>query len=107
MFRLNLIKRLQEHGYKVYAIAPDDQYSVKLKMQGIEYVPVEMDNKGTNPKNDFKLVYDLYNIYKVISPDMILHFTIKPNIYGSIAARMLNIPVINNITGLGTVFFER
>lgn len=106
MFRLNLIKILQKSGFRVFAIAPEDKYSIKLKMQGIEYIPVHIDNKGTNPNNDFKLVYDLYNIYKNISPDVILHFTIKPNIYGSIAARILKIPVINNITGLGTVFLN-
>lgn len=106
MFRMNLIRQLQETGFKVFAIAPYDEYSEKLKKLGVEYIPVSIDNKGTNPKNDLKLMYDLYNIYKKLSPDCILHFTIKPNIYGSIAARFLKIPVINNITGLGTVFLN-
>lgn len=106
MFRLNLIKELQKSGYEIFAIAPYDEYSNKLKDIGVKYVPVSIDNKGTSPKNDLKLIYNLYVIYKEISPDVILHFTIKPNIYGSIAARFLKIPVINNITGLGTVFLN-
>lgn len=106
MFRMNLIKHLQERDFKVIAIAPYDEYSSKLEEQGIEYIPISMNNKSTNPKDDIKLIYDLYSIYKAFSPDCILHFTIKPNIYGSMAAQLLQIPVINNITGLGTVFLK-
>jgi glycosyltransferase involved in cell wall biosynthesis len=106
MFRMNLIKQLQERGFKVIAIAPYDEYSNKLQEQGVEYIPISINNKGTSPKDDLKLIYNLYTIYKIFSPDCILHFTIKPNIYGSIAAQLLRIPVINNITGLGTVFLK-
>ncbi len=106
LFRRNLIKQLQKKGYKVFAVAPHDEYSTKLKELEVVHLSVNIDNKGTNPKNDLKLIYDLYHIYKSISPDIILHFTIKPNIYGSIAAKFLHIPVINNITGLGTVFLQ-
>lgn len=106
IFRVNLIKQLQETGYKIFAIAPYDEYSEKLKELRVEYIPVSIDNKGTSLKNDLKLMYDLFTIYKKLSPDCILHFTIKPNIYGSIAAKLLKVPVINNITGLGTVFVQ-
>lgn len=106
MFRMNLIKRLQTAGFQIYAVAPYDEYSEKLKDFGVEYLPISMDNKGTSPKNDLKLIYDLYTVYNELSPDCILHFTIKPNIYGSIAAKFLRIPVVNNITGLGTVFMK-
>ncbi len=106
VFRLNLIRALQENGCRVIAIAPTDKYSLELEKHGVEYIPVDIDNKGTNPAKDAKLLVSLYKIYKATRPDAILHFTIKPNIYGSIAAGMLKIPVINNVTGLGTAFLS-
>ena len=106
MFRLNLIHKLQEAGYDVIAIAPYDEYSDRLAIEGVQHISVNIDNKGTSPLEDLKLIKDLYAIYKEIKPDIILQYTIKPNIYGSIAARLADIPVINNITGLGTVFLN-
>lgn len=85
-FRLGLLKALQEEGYKIVAIAPRDEYSEKLEALGFEYHNIDINNKGTNPLEDAKLVYDFYKLYKYISPDVILQYTIKPNIYGSIAA---------------------
>ncbi len=66
-----------------------------------------MDSRGINPLKDFALILELRGIYKKISPDIILHYTIKPNIYGSIAAAMLGIPTVNNVCGLGTVFLRQ
>jgi len=106
MFRLKLILKLKEAGYDVVAIAPYDEYSKQLQMEGVKYIPVNMDNKGTSPLADLLLIKNLFILYKEIQPDVILHYTIKPNIYGSIAARLVGIPVINNITGLGTVFLR-
>lgn len=105
-FRLGLLKALQQEGYEIVAIAPKDSYSEKLKAMGFGYHEVKMNNKGTNPLEDTKLVYDLYKLYKQVAPDIILQYTIKPNIYGSVAAKMLQIPVISNISGLGTVFLN-
>lgn len=106
MFRLKLIHKLQEVGYDVIAIAPYDEYSDRLVSEGVKYIPVSIDNKGTSPLADLKLIKNLFTIYKEIKPDIILQYTIKPNIYGSIAAGFAGIPVINNITGLGTVFLN-
>jgi len=104
--RLNLIKNLQNKGYKIFVIAPRDDYSDKLIEKGIIYIPITMKNDGTNPFEDLKLLLAFYKIYKKVRPDVVLHFTIKPNIYGSFVANKLNIPVINNITGLGTIFLH-
>ncbi len=105
-FRLGLLKALQENGYKVVAIAPEDDYSPKLEREGIKFFPITM-SMGTNPFEDFKLTTEFYRLYKQAEPDVILHYTIKPNIYGTIAAKMLNIPSINNIAGLGTLFVKQ
>jgi glycosyltransferase involved in cell wall biosynthesis len=65
-----------------------------------------MDSRGANPLKDLALIFELYGIYKKVKPDVILHYTIKPNVYGSLAASLLKIPVINNVCGLGTVFLK-
>jgi len=105
-FRLGLLKALQEVGYRVIAIAPTDEYSKNLEELGIEHHNITINNKGTNPIEDVKIIFAFYKLYKELSPDVILQYTIKPNIYGSMAAGMLGIPVISNISGLGTVFLN-
>lgn len=105
-FRIGLLKALQKEGYKIVCVAPHDDYSKELKNLGFEYHNIQMNNKGTNPLEDLKLIKDYYNLYKKINPDVILQYTIKPNIYGSIAARLSGKKVISNISGLGTVFLN-
>jgi len=105
-FRVGLLKALQEEGYKIIAIAPYDEYAQKLEDLGFEYHEIKMNNKGTNPLEDAKLIWDFYRLYKKLNIDALLHYTIKPNIYGAMAAKMLGVPVIANISGLGTVFLE-
>ncbi len=105
-FRLGLLKALQVQGYRVVCIAPKDEYSAKLESYGFEYCEIQMNNKGTNPLEEAKLLWDFYRIYKKVAPDFILQYTIKPNIYGSLSAGILGIPVISNISGLGTVFLS-
>jgi glycosyltransferase involved in cell wall biosynthesis len=106
-FRKGLIESLQKEGHQIICIAPEDNYS-KFLVEDLncEYIPIKLDNKGSNPFKDFFYAYGLYQIYSFVKPDMILHFTIKPNIYGTLAAKLLGIPVINNVCGLGTVFLH-
>ena len=105
-FRLGLIRALKEKGYRVLLIAPRDDYTEKLEAEGFLYYEIKMNNKGVNPLEDLKLTRDFYKLYQEIKPNIIFNYTIKPNIYSSLAAKKLNIPVINNITGLGTVFLN-
>lgn len=106
-FRLKLLKSLQEDGHEIYTVAFPDEYSEKLKEQGFGFVPINLNNNSTNPFEDLKSIYSYYCIYKKIRPDVICHNAIKPNIYGTIAAGMLKIPVVNNISGLGTLFIKK
>ena len=94
-------------GFEVTAIAPEDDYSQRLKDLGCDYHPVEIVGTGANPIKDIKTFLLLRRIYKKVEPDIVLHYTIKPNIYGTLAARSLGIPCINNVSGLGTVFLDR
>lgn len=106
-FRMGLIRKLIEEGHEVHVIAPKDEYSCKLVEVGCIYHKVRMDSRGANPIKDSALIAELFLIYRNVNPDAVLHFTIKPNIYGSIAAALLNIPVVNNVCGLGTVFLKK
>jgi len=105
-FRMGLIRALKEQGYHIVLIAPKDDYSDRLEGLGCKHYHIDIDNKGTNPIEDTKLLYQFYKLFKTIKPDMVLIYTIKPNIYGSIVSKLLNIPTINVIAGLGTVFLN-
>lgn len=103
---MGLLKALQADGYRIVAIAPRDTFSHKLEELGFEYYEIKMNNKGTNPFEDLKLTADFYRLFKTIKSDVTLHYTIKPNIYGTLAATLAGVPVINNVSGLGTVFLD-
>ena len=94
-------------GHDVHTVAPHDSYTHCLEEAGCTHHHVHMDSRGANPIRDFGLVLEFWNIYRKMKPDVVLHYTIKPNIYGTLAASMLNIPVINNVCGLGTVFLKK
>ncbi len=106
-FRLGLVKALIENNHELHAIAPHDEYSQKLENLGCIYHPLKMDSRGVNPIKDTALFFELFSLYKKVKPDVILHYTIKPNIYGTLAATTLGIPVINNVCGLGTAFLQK
>jgi len=104
-FRFGLIKELLKN-YEVIIVAPKDEYSEKLIDLGCKYYDIYIDRKGTNPINDLKTFWQYYRLYKKIKPDLIFHYTIKPNIYGTIAAKLNNIPSIAITTGLGYMFIN-
>lgn len=106
-FRVPLLKALQKEGHQIYTVANKDEYSEKLINEGFNFEEIKSNNNATNPLEDLKAIYSYYKIYKKINPAVICHNAIKPNIYGSIAAGLLNIPVINNISGLGTLFIKK
>jgi glycosyltransferase involved in cell wall biosynthesis len=105
-FRMNFVRNLMDQGYEVHTIAPHDDYTHLLEEAGCIHHKTRMDSRGANPIKDSALIAELYFIYRKVRPDVILHYTIKPNVYGTIAATLLKIPVINNVCGLGTVFLK-
>jgi glycosyltransferase involved in cell wall biosynthesis len=106
-FRSGLIKAMIGHGYQVTAVAPDDEYSPRLKEVGCQFVGLPMDNHGKHPGRDLLLLTRYIRLLRAEQPHIYLGYTIKPNVYGSIAAHLLRIPVVNNIAGLGTTFVEQ
>lgn len=105
-FRMSLLQALLAEGHEVAAIAPADAYTPHLRAAGCGFEQVSMDS-STNPFKDMLLAWRLYQAYRRVKPDVVLHYTIKPNIYGTLAAHWAGIPAINNVSGLGTVFIKR
>lgn len=103
-FRLGLIRRLKELGYEVLIIAPKDTLSAKLVAEGFSFQSLYLDNYGSNPLNELRTLRQLIRIYRKYDIQFIFHYTIKPNIYGSIAAKYCGIPSIAITTGLGHLF---
>jgi glycosyltransferase involved in cell wall biosynthesis len=103
-FRSALIKGLAKAGWRVIALARDDGSSAALAELGAEFVPIRIDSSGTSILRDGLLFVDYVRILRPLRPQAFLGFTVKPNIYGSLAARLLGVPTINNISGLGTAF---
>jgi glycosyltransferase involved in cell wall biosynthesis len=105
-FRSGLVQALVAAGYEVVVAAPEDSHSARLADLGCRYLPLPMDNKGTSPRSDFRLYRDYRRLMRAEKPDCFLGWTIKPNVYGTLAARSLQIAAINNISGLGTAFIR-
>lgn len=106
-FRLDVIRHLLGRGYRIVVIAPDDEYSSMLVGEGCSFINISFDNKSENPIQDISLYNQLKRIYRENRPDLIFHFVIKPNIYGSLAAARLGIPSVSVVTGLGYPFAKR
>lgn len=106
-FRSGLIQSLVVAGYEVVAVAPEDSYSPLLQTFGCRFVPLPMDNKGTHPGRDLQILWRFLRLLKRERPSVFLGYTVKPNVYGSIACHLLGIPVINNVAGLGTAFIRK
>ena len=103
-FRIKLIQKLQELGYEVIVVAPRDEYVKKLQELNIKHQHIDISQYGLNPFKELLTTYKIYKIFKKYNPEYSLHYTIKPNIFGGIAAYFTNIKVINNIAGAGKAF---
>jgi glycosyltransferase involved in cell wall biosynthesis len=103
-FRAGLISELVRSGYEVVAVAPADEYVLKLESLGCRFVNLKMNNQGTNPIDDLLLLWRYWKLHIVEKPDLCLYYTIKPNVFGSLASSIYGTPYINNVAGLGAVF---
>ena len=105
-FRLGLLNHLVEKGFKITVIAPPDKSLDIFNKFNFKYIPIKIDRKGKNIFNDLIVFFKFFFLFLKEKPNIILTFTIKPNIYASLAAHSLNIPVVNNISGLGSAIIK-
>ena len=103
-FRVGLIRALVADGHTVVLAAPSDEHVPALQGLGASFIDLPMRVHGTNPMADLALIWRFIRLLRHERPDVLLSYTPKPNVYGSLAAHALGIKVVNNITGLGSVF---
>lgn len=101
-FRLEIVERLLKDNFEVYISSPYGERIDDLIQLGCYYIETKISRHGTNILEDLNLFLHYKNLLQDIRPNVVLTFTIKPNIYGGLACRLLNVPYIANITGLGT-----
>lgn len=105
-FRLYLIEKLIAHGFSVYVLAPRDPYTERFEaISGLTYIELKhYRSKSISLLQNFRLIKELAAHYRHIRPEIIFHYTIKANIFGSIAAARAGIPCVSVVTGLGYAF---
>ncbi|MEX3954901.1 glycosyltransferase family 4 protein [Trinickia sp. EG282A] len=106
-YRHGLIRTLVGKGATVTVIAPRDRTFTLLEEMGCHCIDLFVASKGTNPRDDLRTLFELYRHYRKVAPDVVFHYTIKPNIYGSVAAWLARVPSIAVTTGLGYVFIQK
>ncbi|UUV18856.1 glycosyltransferase family 4 protein [Fusobacteria bacterium ZRK30] len=107
IFRKDLIEALnKEHKVYIFSVNDNDEYKKKLEEMGCEIRELLLSNHSKNPLSDIKGMFDLIKKYKRYDINYSLNFTIKPNIYGTLACKIAKIKAINNITGLGYAFLD-
>ncbi len=105
-FRLGLIRALIAHGCEVWVWAPEDRAFAALAEAGAKTLHLPIDGKGLNPLEDLRLLRDYKRLLRELKPDALLAFTIKPVIWGGMAAAQTGVPYLSTITGLGTAFIR-
>lgn len=101
-FRQELVSALINNGYKVTVSVPKDNRIDEVKALGCNVEIAEISRRGVNPIEDIKLLKYYLSLLGKEKPDVVLTYTIKPNIYGGLACSLKGFPYIVNITGLGT-----
>lgn len=107
-FRLGLLRALRDEGFDIVAVAPPDPIMQEhLKSNGFRFIAAPIDAMGLSPLRDMQSFLALRRIVRETRPAAWLSWTIKPNVYGSLAAGMCGVPAFPNVSGLGTVFIRR
>ena len=105
-FRYDVIRMLVNEGYSVNLIARKDSYHKHFTDKSINKHFLPLEERGKNIFQEIKTFLSIHRLHKKINPEIIFNFTLKPNIYSNISARILNIKTISMITGLGNTFIK-
>lgn len=103
-FRKELLQEILNSGHEVYISLPNGDLVQPLVDMGCQFIETELDRRGMNPVTDLKLIGKYRKILNQVKPDLVITYTIKPNIYMGMLCKNRSIPYVINITGLGTAF---
>lgn len=106
--RLKIIEHASSTGWKVIVACHDSGRSQEIRATGAEFIDFPFSRSGTNPFTELLLVVRFIRLYTKIKPDIVHHVSLKPVVYGSLAARLTRVPaVLNAISGLGYTFTNK
>lgn len=105
-FRKELIKTMIDEGHEIVLSLPESNENKYFENLGCKIIPTEIDRRGVNPLKDLKLICFYKKMIREVDPDIIFSYTIKPNIYGTMASNGNYIQVCN-ITGTGSTFLKK
>jgi glycosyltransferase involved in cell wall biosynthesis len=100
-FRKELIEKLREN-HEIFISLPFGEFIPGLEELGCKFINTPISRRGKNPLTDIKLLIKYIDMIKKIKPNVVLTYTIKPNVYGGLVSSIFGVPYIANITGLGT-----
>lgn len=103
-FRRGLIEHLIEEGHRVSVLSPPDDYVDVVLGMGCDFMPISMSRNGTSPLAELGLLQQMFRAIRRLSPDVVFSYTIKNNIYSGLSCRLLGVPYVPNVTGLGPAF---
>lgn len=106
-FRKEMIQKMVEEGHEVWLSLPKDPDNEFFERMGCKIIPTTICRRGLNPMQDLKLIRDYKRMIRKVNPDIIFSFTIKPNIYGSLASNKTGHKQVCNITGTGATFLNK
>ena len=102
-FRREILRAFNNQGYDIVLCIPEGDHTKEIEECGCRVINISVSRHGTNPVQDLKFMSTCRRMIKEHKPDIVLTYTVKPNIYGSLACQRLRVPYINNVTGLGTI----
>jgi glycosyltransferase involved in cell wall biosynthesis len=105
-FRLGVMRSLRDAGNTIVVAAPRDSFSGLFEKEGFTFEEIMMSRKGTNPLRELSTVKELYSLYRRVRPSLVFNYTIKPIIYGSVAAAFARVTSVAVTTGLGYAFVK-
>lgn len=105
--RLRLARAARDEGFEVHVASTESEAAATIVAEGFGFHRIFIDRGGTNPVRDARTIRDLLRVYRSVRPDLVHHVTVKPVVYGGLVARVLRIPSLNAITGMGHAFIEK
>ncbi|MCX7977173.1 MAG: glycosyltransferase, partial [Bellilinea sp.] len=106
-FRLSLVQFLRQKGWQVVLISPAGRFVPAIQREGFRWVEWRLDRRSMNPLRELIALFQLWLVYRREKPDLVHHLTVKPVLYGTLAAVFAGVPgIVNAITGLGYLFLN-
>lgn len=103
-FRMGLLDGLRKRGCEISVAAPPGLEVAAIEQAGFRFHPLFLDPKGRNPVADLRTIVSCLRVIRQEKPDLIISYTVKPNVYGGLAARITGTPILPNVAGLGAAF---